>query len=278
MTTILVDADIVCYRCAASAENEPQEIAIVRTDILMKNILQHGDSYLAFLSGPKETNFRYTINPEYKANRKDKVDPKHREVCKQFLIQEYGAITTTSGEGDDALGIHQTEDTIIASIDKDLLMIPGHHWNFVKEEYKEVSELDGLKAFYKQMLIGDPSDGIKGIDGIGKVKAAKFIDQLDNEVEMYQQVFSLYTGIAPKFITLTNIIDNRFNMNANCLWIMRNEEETYSKRMDRGKTKEFHYISPSTGKPTVSPKIPGLKECIHNNEDKFEEWEKCQTF
>jgi 5'-3' exonuclease len=266
MTTILVDADIVCYRCAASAENEPQEIAIVRTDILMKNILQHGDSYLAFLSGPKETNFRYTINPEYKANRKDKVDPKHREVCKQFLIQEYGAITTTSGEGDDALGIHQTEDTIIASIDKDLLMIPGHHWNFVKEEYKEVSELDGLKAFYKQMLIGDPSDGIKGIDGIGKVKAAKLIDPLEDFPAMEQVVGNLYND------------KERFLMNANCLWIMRNENETYSKYMDRWAKEEFYHIRTEGRLSTLAPKIPGLKECIHNNEDKFEEWEKCQTF
>ena len=266
MTTILVDADIVCYRCAASAEAEPQEIAILRTDVLMRNILQHGEAYLAFLSGPKETNFRYTINPDYKANRKDKVDPRHREACKAFLIQEYNAVVTTYGEGDDALGVHQTEDTIIASIDKDLLMIPGHHWNFVKEEYKEVSELDGLKAFYRQMLVGDPSDGIRGVDGIGKVRAAKLIDHLETELEMVETVLVQYED------------DNRYTINAECLWIMRHEGETYSKRMDRGPYQEFYNECFESRIKALAPKISMPEASILFNEGKFEEWEKCQTF
>ena len=274
MTTILVDADIVCYRCAASAENEPQEVAILRTDVLMRNILQHGEAYLAFLSGPKETNFRYAINPSYKANRKDKIDPRHREACKAFLIQEYNAITTTYGEGDDALGVHQTEDTIIASIDKDLLMIPGHHWNFVKEEYKEISELDGLKSFYRSMLVGDPSDNIRGIDGIGKVKASKFIDHLETEPEMYEQVFSLYTGIPPKLCTL-DIVDERFTTNANCLWIMRNEKETYSDRMDPWKGKELHNQRIESREPTLAPQVSLSKASLCGDAYQSEEWKTC---
>jgi 5'-3' exonuclease len=233
----------------------------------MRNILQHGEAYLAFLSGPKETNFRYNINPDYKANRKDKVDPRHREACKAFLIQEYNAITTTYGEGDDALGVHQTEDTIIASIDKDLLMIPGHHWNFVKEEYKEVSELDGLKAFYRQMLIGDPSDGIKGIDGIGKVKAAKLIDHLNEEYEMRNVVQNYYIESEGGM--------NRFNMNANCLWIMRNEKETYSKRMDSRESSLLYNLSIEGRLSSLAPQISLPKASLCGDAYQSEEWKTC---
>lgn len=218
--TLLIDADIIAFRCAAVSENEPSEIAVLRTDQMLREILQFDSEYLAFLTG--KNNFRYTINPEYKANRKDKPKPIHLQTCREYLIKEYGAIVTDGIEADDALGIHQTADTAICSIDKDLLMIPGHHYNFVKKEYKEVSELDGLKAFYRQMLIGDTSDNVFGVKGIGPVKAGKLIDSCTTEKEMYSIVEDLYGDE-----------QDRFSINADCLWIMRNKGETYSKRYEK---------------------------------------------
>lgn len=212
----LIDADIVAYRCAASAENEPVDVAIMRVDSMMMDILNKESSYLAFLSG--DNNFRKEINPEYKANRKDMVKPIHLNTCKDYLIKEYNAIVTDGYEADDALGFNQTEESVIYSIDKDLLMIPGHHYNFVKHEYKEVSELEGLRAFYRQMLIGDTADNIFGVKGIGEVKAAKIINILEAEEEM--------------FLTVKNLYDSyeRLLMNLDCLWIMRKEGERYSHR------------------------------------------------
>lgn len=214
--TLLVDGDIVCFRCAAVSEHEPEEIALLRTDQMMMDLLSLDDSHIAFLTGPN--NFRKIINPEYKANRKDKSRPIHLEACRNYLVNEYSAIITDGYEADDALGFHQTEDTIICSIDKDLKMIPGSHYNFIKKEYTEVSELDGLKSMYRSMLVGDTSDNIFGIKGIGPVKAAKIIDHLTTEEEMYETVLNLYND------------PERFIMNANCLWIWRNLDETFSKR------------------------------------------------
>ena len=217
MTTLLIDADIVAYRCAASAEDENIDVAIMRTDNMMMELMPFGDKQLSFLSGPN--NFRKIINPDYKANRKDIIKPQYLNDCKQYLIDEYKAIVTDGHEADDALGYNQTKDSVICSIDKDLLMIPGHHYNFVKKEYHEVSELDGLKAFYRQMLIGDSSDNIFGVKGIGKVKAAKLIDHLDNEKDMFGLVFGLYND------------HNRFEVNSDCLWIMRKEGVRFSDRI-----------------------------------------------
>src|SRR5512139_1256183 len=178
MTIALIDADIVGYRCSAASENDPEDICLMRTDKLMRDILNEtsSDGYLAFLSGPN--NFRKEIYPEYKANRKDLVKPKHLAVVRLFLAQEWNAEVTDGYEADDALGMYHNKETIVCSIDKDLLMIPGLHYNFVKKEYTVVDELEGLRSLYRSALVGDKADNIFGVRGIGKVKAAQFINDL----------------------------------------------------------------------------------------------------
>lgn len=214
--TALIDADIIAFRSAASAEYESEEIAILRVEDMMMDILKNEPDHISFLTGPN--NFRRVIYPEYKANRKDKPKPVHLTACRNYLINEYKAIVTDGYEADDALGFHQTDDTIIYSIDKDLKMIPGAHYNFVKKEYSEVTELEGLKSFYRSMLVGDTADNIFGIKGLGPVKAGKIIDPLETEEEMYEAVLDLYSD------------PQRFLMNADCLWIWRKEGELFTKR------------------------------------------------
>jgi 5'-3' exonuclease len=225
MTTGLLDGDMYAFRCAISAEQEPLDIAILRLDLLVRESLAHVDSYFIAIGGSSEENFRYKINPSYKANRKDKPKPVHLDACKEFLLKEYNAIVCNGYEADDYLGFTQNDDSIIFTNDKDLLMIPGQHFNPIKKEYKEVSELDGLKHFYKQMLIGDISDNIKGIDKIGPVKAGKLIDHLETEEEMFRAVEDLYGGPIDNEYGM-----NRLNTNADCLWIWRKQGEKFSDR------------------------------------------------
>lgn len=234
--------DLIAYRCAASCEKrekgelvslDPIEIAIARADKLIREILHDtgAEEYKVFLSG--SNNFRYEINPMYKANRVAE-DPVHREDLKNFLIQEWKATVTDGYEADDALGINQTNNTIVCSLDKDLLMIPGQHYSWqiegtsvngkkwVREaRFTNVSELDGLRTFYKQMLIGDNSDNVIGVRGVGEVKAAKLIDPLNTEEGMFAVVHQLYSN------------QDRFTMNADCLWIQREEGIKYSDRKNK---------------------------------------------
>ena len=69
----------------------------------------------------------------------------------------------------------------------------------------------GSIAFYKQMLIGDPADNIKGVQGIGKVKAGRAIDPLHEEKDMYDLVCGFYTD------------EERFKLNAQLLWILKQQ-------------------------------------------------------
>lgn len=208
----LIDADIVAFSCAAFNEEWGWDACVNDMDDMLDRIMKttNSDTYSMYLSGSH--NFRYDINPEYKANRKDKVDPKYREDAKAYLIEIYGAILCDGIEADDAMGIAQGEDTIICTIDKDLLQVPGLHYNWRKDIFTTVSELDGLRHFYRQLLMGDRTDNIFGVKGIGEVKSKRYIDPHETEWEMFQQVQDLYGGD-----------DERLLMNGKCLWILRED-------------------------------------------------------
>lgn len=188
-----------------------------------------------FVSG--ENNFRKEIDPNYKANR-SQPSPKWREVCKQHLIDKYGAIEAHGCEADDYCGIYQSDSTIICGIDKDLLQIPGKHWSWEivrkdkvvrPSQFHNISELDGLKNFYKQVLTGDTSDNIIGIKGIGPVKASKLIDGLETEEEIYTKVYDVYTEDCEDDEEMQFNID-RMQKNCNLLWIMRELGVMYEDR------------------------------------------------
>lgn len=215
----LLDMDIIAYRAAASAEQEPEEIAVLRADKMVRDILYlvECDQYIGYLTG--SNNFRKLIYPEYKANRKDKPKPVHLQAVREYLVANWNSHVTYGCEADDMLAIaHTGENTVLCSIDKDLLQVPGKHFNFVKTEWIDVSELGGLRRFYEQLLIGDKVDNLFGLDGIGKVKAQRYLEGCQTEEEMLTTVYNLYEDKDKLYINLM------------CMWLMRRVDETYFKR------------------------------------------------
>jgi DNA polymerase I len=216
---ILIDGDIVCYRCAASAEGDPVEVALMRIENQIVEIAtncgleldaQYEDSVKIFLSG--ESNFRYDIYPEYKANR-TQPKPKWLQECREYLVTYWGAKVTEGIEADDALGMEQTKESIIASDDKDMLQIPGHHYNIRTQQHLQVTEDEAVWMLYYQLLVGDGADNIKGCKGIGKVKANRALEVGMSEWEMFEVVRNLYNN------------DEELLMNARVLKIQQQQGE-----------------------------------------------------
>jgi len=224
MTIALVDADIVAYRAAASCkEDDEQDIALIRTDKTMQEIMSDvgATGHKVFLSGSRETNFRYKVSLDYKANRVDMVRPVHLEAAKMFLVTQWGAEVCTGYEADDGLGMAQKPSgTTICSIDKDLLMIPGSHWNFVKKEHRIVTPEQGLRAFYTQLLTGDVSDNVIGLRGIGPVKAARILDAVAPD-DWYLACLDAYSGDK-----------ERMHKNGKLLWIFQKENDIWQPPKD----------------------------------------------
>lgn len=221
---LIVDADTLCFSSAAMAEGMDATQACWNVDRGLESLLArlNNFNYSLYLTG--DNNFRYKIFPEYKRTRRAKANPEFLKVAKEHLVKEYGAVLSDGCEADDLCGVDQTqsalngEDTIICSIDKDLDQIAGRHYSpaivrlgIVVREEKEyyVSPKDGLRFFYRQMLIGDSGDGIPGAKGIGKVKAEAILKDLDTEEELLNAVRDCYS------------CDEEMLMNGQCLYIWR---------------------------------------------------------
>lgn len=189
------------------------------------------DNILTIVGPPSGTKiFRHDVYPQYKGNRKDSDRPDHLKAARQYLIDTHKATVANDMETDDLLGIIQCEEeaSVIASIDKDLLQIPGHHYNIDTKEVilsTDPGELSlsrnksnslvlrgfGFKWFAVQMLLGDKVDNIpKPVRGLGPKKAFELMEGKENIDDVWKVVEKTYH-------------ESKLDMTTNgmLLWILR---------------------------------------------------------
>lgn len=172
------------------------------------------DEYQTWISDGKEGNFRYALFPDYKANRPPR--PHHYDFIKEYLFSNWDARISFGMEADDALGINQqwspdsvaSGATVICSIDKDLLQIPGNHYNFVKKEYRTQTVEEANRSFYVSILVGDTTDNITGCWKIGPVKAAKALEGCSTEEEYLIKIIEVYLKQEKDGRTKEEILDH----------------------------------------------------------------------
>jgi hypothetical protein len=138
------------------------------TDFDVKLVLSGGD------------NFRYAVakTRPYKGNRDKAHRPTHEKAIREYLASKWDTIVAKDEEADDVLGYTQCtmpEDSIICTIDKDLNMIPGWKYDFVKEEKYHVTDDEAMGNFYRQLVTGDATDNIVGIPRAGVARANKIL-------------------------------------------------------------------------------------------------------
>lgn len=203
---VLIDGDIIGYRIGFSAEEESESIALSRVATFVETMLWEDlegiETYQGYITG--STNFRneLAVTAPYKGNR-TQPKPKHLQLIRDYLVGAWDFKVSENEEADDCIAIEHTAnnyETIIASIDKDFLQLPGKHWNFVKKEMIEVSEEEALLNFYKQVLTGDRTDNIIGITGIGPVKAGRILSGCESAAEMYAACVEAYGGATERVI------------------------------------------------------------------------------
>lgn len=222
----LIDGDIVRYRTGFASNDVNEAIACSRANETIEQILEatKATTYQVYLSDSKENNFRYKIYPRYKESREKYPKPKHHDALGWFLKEEWNAKVSEGQEADDALGIDQTaayeyafdgrEPTVICSIDKDLLQVPGKHYNWVRDEWLEQDYTEGMRCFFIQCLTGDRTDDIHGIQGIGIKKATKALAGTNSVEGMAETVRKMWMN------------DEALQLVGSLLWVRRypNEE------------------------------------------------------
>lgn len=226
VTKCIIDGDIISYRAAAGTEGSHPDDTIDKVDTLMQYIVDQTvvfptESNLeTYLTGVG--NFRYDIakTAPYKGNRKDVVKPTNLPQAREHLVERWGAIVSQGEEADDLISMSamkgDPESTVICSIDKDFLQVPCWMFNFVKDTWVKTSIDEGNLFFYTQVLTGDRADNILGIHRVGPVKAAKMLEGLTTEEELYKACVDAYDGDTDRVIE-----------NARLLWLRRYPNELW---------------------------------------------------
>ncbi len=177
-------------------------------NMMMKIINEENPSYI-MVAFDKGKTFRHDKYESYKAGRVETPDdlklqfPKAKEILgamgiKWFEIDNY--------EADDIIGtlsrMVDEEDQFIATIvssDKDLLQLISEevdvkllkqsgHIMMDKEEFRNTYKVDPIRMVDLKALMGDPSDHIPGVKGIGEKTAINLLSKYDSLDNLYEHI------------------------------------------------------------------------------------------
>lgn len=192
----LVDADFLAYRVGFASQGEDEPLAIARLSEWLNDLLFQKldiDDYKLYLTGTGNFRDDVAVTQKYKGNRDGFVRPEHYSALRDFMVDRYGADCVHGIEADDAVAMVSVDGSwIIVHVDKDLDQLPGHHYNPVKGEFYYVTEFEGLRSFYTQLLMGDRTDNIPGLHKVGKVTAGKILAEAKTEEDLAQAVWKAY--------------------------------------------------------------------------------------
>lgn len=180
----LIDADSIYFRAVMKCNKEYD----IRKSIkdTMDNIRRETMCNDPLVAVKGKGNYRKDLYDAYKANRKPLEDEIRDRLAyaHNHMIEAHGAIMADNMEADDLVSIWAYEcmakdiPYVIVGIDKDLLQIPGDHYNFVKGTHQNVDTDTGHYNLMLQCLTGDNADNIPGIKGIGPKKAERILNNI----------------------------------------------------------------------------------------------------
>jgi len=155
--------------------------------------------------------------------------PEHLSRIKDYLRKKHDAEAVDLYEADDLIGIasdeyrRKGEEVVIVSIDKDLDCIPGVHYNSVRDEVYIVTPEQALRNFYYQVLLGDTTDNVPGVPGVGEKTAAKLLDGIEGNGPL-----DYYIGTSAVWEKALEGEDvdpiEEMHKSAKCLWILQDSQ------------------------------------------------------
>lgn len=188
--SLLIDADYIVYKCCAATETEidfGEDLIVVTSNFSeaysyverelanIANDLGHFDDSILFFSD--STNFRKSLDPDYKGHRNRKKPCGYKRVINK-LKEEYHVVVMPTLEADDAIGIYATKEQghIICSPDKDMRQIPGDLYD-LSEGVVTITKEEGDRWHLIQTMAGDQTDGYAGVPTIGIKRADAILNE-----------------------------------------------------------------------------------------------------
>lgn len=181
--------------------------------MLEKILEQEVPDYIGVCFDKGKNTFRHREYPPYKAQRK----PTDLELVEQFslirevlLLNGYLCLESDEFEADDIMGTLATKaaaegmEAVIFSGDRDLLQVLGNHITVVsgkkkltdlvkvtEADFKESYGLEPIRLVDMKGLMGDSSDNIPGVKGVGEKTALKLLTQYDSLENLYDHIDEL---------------------------------------------------------------------------------------
>ena len=215
-TVYLVDGTAYVYRAFFAIRQQlstsaglPTKAVFGFKNMLQKLVQKEKPHYLGVAFDERGPTFRHEMDPNYKANRPPMPDDLEVQIPYIHRLIEAFNIPTIRLQGyeaDDILGTLARRfeaagcDVVLVTSDKDLCQLVTEHTTILdtmKEQrfgVAEVKERFGVEPPYVVDflgLMGDASDNIPGVPGVGEKTARQLLEQFGNLDDLLEQVDSV---------------------------------------------------------------------------------------
>lgn len=197
-----IDADFLAYQVSYESLESPKSFDDMKHNAReavssIKSLAGATGVHLHLTPSTSDKGGRYNIAllKEYQANREDKIRPRNLNIVREWMVQEWPGTLHQNCEADDGMSSAQYAAiakgerhlSVIATKDKDLMMVPGLHLDWDTGEIIDVNDFGklwedekgkvrgyGYKFFWYQMLTGDTADNISGLPRVAAEYVLKF--------------------------------------------------------------------------------------------------------
>lgn len=215
-TVVVIDADSIAY---AAGYLESPDVVVKAIDNKMTQILDdtEADTYRAYIEDwtkPKNI-FRKDLfklsndqvkHEGYKGNRKKQDPPPYLDLAREILRDSWNVKPVVGYESEDYVITRARKEqdkgnkVYIAAIDKDLLHHPFDFYNYNKRDFRRVTPKQAALNLWRQVLTGDSTDNIPGIQGIGPAKAKKILPDDCKLPDLHAALFYKSKGLKAEYM------------------------------------------------------------------------------
>ena len=230
MKIVLVDGNNLLYRSyfataysgnlMKNSKGFPTNALYGFINMINKIVMEEQPTYM-MVAFDKGKTFRHEKYTTYKGTRAETPDDLikqfklSREICRALGIK---ALEIDNYEADDIIGTFASyaekegNEVLIISSDKDLLqlissnvkvkLLKTHDYIMMDEnEFKKTYGLDPIKMIDLKALMGDASDNIPGVKGIGEKTAIKLLQEYGSLDNLYNNIDTVKGSVHDKLVT-----------------------------------------------------------------------------
>jgi 5'-3' exonuclease len=199
---VLLDADSLIFASCINAESLEDAISNFNSKLesVIDDLSEFCDADDVVVCSGGDNSLRTSINESYKANRKNRPELL-TDVHKEVKLS-YDSVSKKGYETDDVVAslwkkevdLNGEDSVIIAANDKDYKQLPCWYFDtyYSRRTLDKIEELEALKNFYTQMIVGDSADNINYIKGKGKAFAKNLFKGIRTHFGLFRATYIVF--------------------------------------------------------------------------------------